>query len=83
MVEVSISKSKPVGEKNQEYIIQGTGHSIDCSTMVIVTEVNAQQRGKENRENKARRKSSALHAGGENIVSMMNSTTQLWEGFPP
>lgn len=44
---------------------------------VIATEVNAAQREIENRENKARRKRSALHAGEENIISMMNSTTQL------
>lgn len=43
----------------------------------MVTEVNAPQRETENRDNKARRKSSAVHAGGENIISMMNSTTQL------
>lgn len=45
--------------------------------MVIVAEVNALQREIEKRENKARKKSSALHAGEENIISMMNSTTQL------
>lgn len=44
VVEVSRSKSKPVGEKDEDYIIQDTGHSIDLNTMVIDTEVNAPQK---------------------------------------
>lgn len=35
-------------KKNEDYIIQDTGHSIDLNTMVIATEVNAPE--KRNRE---------------------------------